>query len=85
MLGGASALLVALVALVWLRQVDVVWCIFAGIGAGMLAAALIGVALPNLLHRLQLDPQVAAGPVALTAADVVTLLIYFNVARYLLG
>ena len=85
MLGGASALLVALVTLVWLRQVDVVWCIFAGIGGGMLAAALIGVALPNLLHRLQLDPQVAAGPVALTAADMVTLLIYFNVARHLLG
>src|SRR5262249_5017835 len=85
MLGGASALLLALVALVWLRQGDVVWCIFIGIGGGMLAAALIGVALPNLLHRLQLDPQVAAGPIALTAADMVTLLIYFNVARHLLG
>jgi magnesium transporter len=85
MLGGACALLVAVVALVWLRQGTVVWCIFGGIGAGVFAAALIGVALPNVLHRLRLDPQVAAGPIALTAADMLTLLIYFNLARQLLS
>jgi magnesium transporter len=37
------------------------------------------------LHRLELDPQVAAGPIALAAADMVTLLIYFNLARILLA
>lgn len=83
LLGGACALVVALVALVWLHQVVVALCILGGIGGGVTAAALFGVALPNVLHRLKLDPQVAAGPIALAAADMLTLLIYFNLARLL--
>jgi len=31
------------------------------------------------------EPQVAAGPVALAATDMVTLVIYFSLARQLLG
>jgi magnesium transporter len=85
LLGSACALVVAVVALVWLHQERVALCIFGGVSGGVFTAALIGVALPNLLHRLKLDPQVAAGPIALTAADVVTLLIYFNLARILIG
>jgi len=85
LLGGACALLVALVALVWLRQGNVALCILGGIGGGVSAAAIIGVALPNLLHRLRLDPHLAAGPIVLTAADMLTLLIYFNLARVLLA
>jgi magnesium transporter len=34
---------------------------------------------------LQRDPQVAAGPIALAVADMITLLLYFNVARWLLA
>ncbi len=85
LLGGASGLLVAVVALVWLGQGVVVLCILGGIIGGVTGAAVIGVALPNLLHRLKLDPQVAAGPIALAASDMLTLLIYFNLARWLLG
>jgi magnesium transporter len=85
LLGGASALVVAGVAFVWLGQGVVVLCLLGGIAGGMGAATLIGVALPNLLHRLKLDPQVAAGPIALAAADMLTLLIYFNLARWLLA
>jgi magnesium transporter len=43
----------------------------------------IGAAIPNLLHLLERDPQVAAGPVALASADMVTLLVYFSLARAL--
>jgi magnesium transporter len=84
-LGVASALVVALVAAVWLGQVSVVLCTLGGIAGGMGAAAVIGMAIPNLLHRLKLDPQVAAGPIALAMADMVTLPIYFNLARWLLA
>jgi magnesium transporter len=38
---------------------------------------------PYLFRLLSRDPQVAAGPIALTFADVVTLLAYFNLARLL--
>jgi len=37
-----------------------------------------------LLYRFKLNPQVAAGPVVLAATDVITLLCYFNIARWLL-
>jgi magnesium transporter len=84
-LGVACAVLVAAVAALWLGQMHVVFCILGGIAGGVASAAVIGVAIPNLLHRLKLDPQVAAGPVALAASDMVTLLIYFGVARWMLG
>jgi magnesium transporter len=83
MLGVASAILVAIVALVWLRNWRVALCLLGGIGAGMTAAALIGVAMPNLLRMLRRDPQVAAGPVALAMSDMFTLLVYFMLARWI--
>jgi magnesium transporter len=85
LLGSVSGLLVAVVGFVWLRQAILGWCIFGGIAGGMAAAAVIGVAMPNLLHRLKRDPGVAAGPISLALADMVTLLIYFHLARWLLA
>jgi magnesium transporter len=85
LLGVASGLLVAVVAFVWLGQASIFLCVLGGIAGGVAGAAVIGMAIPNLLHRLKLDPQVAAGPIALAASDMVTLLIYFNLARWLLG
>jgi magnesium transporter len=85
LLGVSCGLLVAVVAAAWLGQVSVVLSILGGIAGGVAGAAVIGVAIPNLLHRLKLDPQVAAGPIALAASDMVTLLIYFNLARWLLA
>jgi magnesium transporter len=85
LLGVASAFLVAVVAAVWLGQRNVVLCTLGGIACGVASAAVIGTAIPNLLHRLKLDPQVAAGPIALAASDMVTLLIYFNLARWLMA
>jgi magnesium transporter len=83
LLGLASAGLIALVALVWIGQWRVALCLLAGIAGGVTCAAVIGAAIPNLLHLLERDPQVAAGPVALASADMVTLLVYFSLARAL--
>ena len=85
LLGGAAAASVATVALVWLGQPSVVLSLLGGITGGVVAAALIGAAMPNLLRLLAREPQVAAGPVALAATDMVTLVIYFSLARWLLG
>jgi magnesium transporter len=85
LLGAASALLVAAVALVWLREIRVVLCLLGGIVGGVTAAALGGMVFPVGLRVLNREPQVAAGPIALAAADMVTLLVYFNLARWLLA
>jgi magnesium transporter len=37
-----------------------------------------------VLHALRLDPKIAAGPVTLAIADIVTVLVYFNLARLFL-
>jgi len=84
-LGAACGLAVALVALIWLRQFRVAVCLAGSIGGGVTTAALVGVAIPNVLRLFQRDPQVAAGPVALACADMAALLIYFNLARSLFG
>jgi len=85
MLGAASAVAVTLVALVWLGKPTVALALFGGITGGVICAAVIGVAMPNLLRLFAREPQVAAGPVALAATDMVTLVIYFSLARQLLG
>jgi magnesium transporter len=82
-MGAASALIVGLVSLIWLRHVQVMVCLLGGISAGVAGAAVIGLAIPNLLRLMKLDPQVAAGPIALALADMLTLLLYFNLARWL--
>jgi magnesium transporter len=85
LLGGVSGLVVGIVALLWLHQPVLAACILGGIGAGVSCAAILGAAVPNLLRRMKLDPRVAAGPIALASADLITLSCYFLMARWLLG
>jgi magnesium transporter len=85
MLGAAVGALVAAVALAWLWQPRLTLCILGGIAASVSAAAVLGAVLPAMFRRLRLDPHVAAGPVVLAAADMITLLCYFSIARWLMG
>lgn len=48
-------------------------------------ANLIGAVLPIVLSKLKLDPAVVSSPFITTAADVFGLIIYFNIARLMLG
>ena len=49
----------------------------------MIVACLLGVAIPAVLRAAKADPRIAAGPVVLAAADVVTLLLYFGLGARL--
>lgn len=85
LLGLSCGLLIAMVALFWMGEFRVALCLLGGIGGGVAVAAAVGVFLPNLLRLIHRDPQVAAGPVALVFADLITLLLYFSLAHWLLG
>ncbi len=85
LLGAACGVLVGIVAFCWLGELRLGLCLFGGIGGGVAAAAGVGVFFPNLLRLIHRDPQVAAGPVALVFADLLTLLLYFHFAHWLLG
>jgi magnesium transporter len=84
MLGLASGLVVGVVAFAWIGEFRLMGCILGGIVASMTCAAVLGALIPNILHRLKLDPRVAAGPVVLTITDIITLFCYFELARVLM-
>jgi magnesium transporter len=84
LLGVGAGAVMALVALAWLRQPRVAFCLLGGITGGVAGAAVLGIALPILLRLLRLEPRLAAGPIALAGADVLTILLYLNLARWLL-
>jgi magnesium transporter len=85
LLGAATGVIVGLVALAWLGHLRLALCVLGGIAFGVTFAAVIGLAMPNVLRLFRRDPKVAAGPIALAIADMITLLVYFNLARLLLG
>ena len=73
-------------AIVWLWRGNPIAA--GAIGASILGSAIIsnfaGVLVPASLHALKLDPKIAAGPLTLAIADVLTLLLYFSLATWLL-
>lgn len=83
-LGVASGAAVATVALIWLGQWQVAACVLGGIASSVTCASAIGLSMPNLIRLLHREPQVASGPVALACTDIITLLIYFTLARLLI-
>jgi magnesium transporter len=84
LLGLACGVTVALVAWSWKGSVTVAVSVGAAIWASMVTACAIGVVLPTALRALRRDPKVAAGPIVLAAADLATLMFYFNLSAMLL-
>lgn len=84
LLGVFCGLIVGVVAYAWKGSAMAGLSLCIGIAGGVAASAAVGLALPFFLRLARRDPQVASGPIALAAADMVTLLLYFNLGRWLL-
>ena len=84
LLGTGCGLVVGAVVFAWRGQVAVASTIFVAIALSMIIACLLGVAIPAVLRAVKADPGIAAGPVVLASADVVTLLLYFGLGARLL-
>ena len=76
MLGLGSAVIVAIVAGVWLQQIAIVVCLLLSILITVSIAALYGVWVPYALHSFRHDPKIAAGPITLTLTDLTALTVY---------
>jgi magnesium transporter len=85
LLGGACGLVVGIVAWLWKGSLIVALSLMLGIVGGVVMSAGIGLSMPFMLKLFRRDPQLASGPIALALSDVVTLLCYFNLGRWLLG
>lgn len=75
---------VALLAWLWRGMVMPSLVIGGGIALSICSASVIGLSVPAILHALRLDPKIAAGPVSLALADILTLSFYFTLAALLL-
>lgn len=84
LLGITSALLISLFYFAWSIALLPILTIGLAVVASMLVAALFGATFPILLHALHLDPKVAAGPVVLMMADIITITIYLGLSTLLL-
>ncbi|MCF6129316.1 magnesium transporter [Flavobacterium sp. AS60] len=51
----------------------------------IIIASLIGTFIPLLLHRFKIDPALATGPFITTSNDICGILIYFSIAKLILG
>jgi magnesium transporter len=80
LLGIACGFVVGLVVLLWRSEPLGALVIGGSIMLSLVTASIFGLGVPSLLHRLKLDPKIAAGPVTLAVADFVALVIYFTSA-----
>jgi magnesium transporter len=69
---------------VWRDDLRAAIVIGGSIAFSLVTACAFGLAVPSLLHRLKLDPKIAAGPVTLVLADFIALAIYFTSASLVL-
>lgn len=75
---------IGLLSLLWGDGHFAALTIGASIGLGILVSAIIGGTVPLLLHITKLDPKIASGPIVLMLADVLTTMIYFTIAYFVL-
>jgi magnesium transporter len=85
LLGAACGLLVWVVVWAWRGDPWAAAVVGAGVSGAVLWACFFGLSVPAVLHALKLDPKIAAGPITLALTDVFTLIVYFGLARIVLG
>ena len=79
------SLVVGSIVLLWQHHLMLTLIVFGGIVGGITCSACFGWMIPTALRLMKLEPQVAAGPIALACADMVTIIIYFGLARWLVA
>ena len=78
LLGVSCGFVVCVIVWLWRHDLRAATVIGGSIAISLVTACAFGLAVPSLLHRLKLDPKIAAGPVTLVLADFIALAIYFT-------
>jgi len=81
LLGG----LLLLVTWVWKGNILTSMAISLSLVSVTLFAGIIGTFIPIFLHKRGVDPAIATGPFITTSNDIFGILIYFSIAKLILG
>src|SRR5436305_11986665 len=81
LLGLSCGSIVTLIVWFWKNDLRSAGAIGGSIALSLVTACLFGLGVPSLLHRLKLDPKIAAGPITLALADICALVLYFTAAH----
>jgi magnesium transporter len=84
LLAVTCSLIIGAISIFWGDGLRPPFIIGTGILTSIVISATVGATIPFLLRRAKLDPKVAAGPVVLMFADIVTTIIYFSIAKAVL-
>src|SRR5436190_8574723 len=84
LLGLSCGSVVAAIVWFWRSDLRSAGAIGGSIALSLVTACLFGLGVPSLLHRLKLDPKIAAGPITLALADICALVLYFTAAHIVL-
>jgi len=84
LIGAACGTLVGLIAWFWRGTALEGFVIGASIFISLCSACFFGLSVPSVLHALKLDPKIAAGPLTLALADLVTVFVYLSMAALIL-
>jgi len=84
LIGFGCGVIVAAIVLLWRHDLRAGLAIGGSIALSLITACLFGLGVPSALHRFNLDPKIAAGPITLALADIFALLLYFTTAHFVL-
>jgi magnesium transporter len=84
LIGLGCGVIVAAIVLLWRHDLRAGLAIGGSIALSLITACLFGLGVPSALHRFNLDPKIAAGPITLALADIFALLLYFTTAHFVL-
>jgi Mg/Co/Ni transporter MgtE len=84
LLGLGCGAILALTSAVWKGEYTMSLAMGGAVLISMTVSALVGLALPTLLHVGRANAKIASGPIVLATADTVTLLCYFTLAGWML-
>jgi magnesium transporter len=78
-LGLTMALAIAMIGF-WRGGTDLAWVVGLSMIAVVMVGSLMGMSLPFLLSKLNIDPATASAPLITSMADIVGIMIYFSIA-----
>lgn len=85
LLGLTCGIMVGIIVLVWRGELLPAAIISTTIFFSVVMAGVVGVSIPTLLHAIHEQSKIASGPLTLALTDIITILLYFNIASLILS